>query len=298
MHPHAISFSGTRFSGAVLFWAQPICPLFGPVFLQLEKLTGGPSRLHDDNITTMKPVAKFLRSLMVLIGVNVRWYFQASLHAVNSEKQSSLTMIQGKKHHRSRWFCFSQISPSKANKLTEIQFNQALQISRKKTHLLLPWMNLRGPPHHHCYTRVALFTSHWWFTRQGFGTSEASSQPIKESLTPFFSLNNDGIFKITKCPSRCFMCNMAFRWWSCPKVRLAHYCASLPGVGALQLTPIWQTVATKLLLPQPAFSVKLLLWHKALTDQWSLELTWKNIKISCTRAIGNDLLLNIFNIIW
>ena len=44
------------------------------------------------------------------------------------------------------------------------------------------------------------------------------------------------------------------------------------------LTPIWQTVATKLLLPQTAFQGKFLLCRygaKSLIDQWSLELAWK-----------------------
>ena len=108
VHPHAISFSGTRFFCAVLFWARPICPLFGPVFSQLEALTGGPSRLHDGSLgcqqhhhyETSREISTFARG--PTIGVHVAWYFQASIHAVNSEKQSSLTMMQDKKHRRYR----------------------------------------------------------------------------------------------------------------------------------------------------------------------------------------------------
>lgn len=133
VHPHVISFSGTRFFCAVLFWARPICPLFGPVFSQLEALTG--------HYETSREISTFARG--PTIGVHVAWYFQASIHAVNSEKQSSLTMMQDKKHHRYRWFRFSQISPSKANKLTEIQFNQALQISRTKNSSFLAMDELK-----------------------------------------------------------------------------------------------------------------------------------------------------------
>lgn len=92
VHPHVISFSGTRFFCAVLFWARPICPLFGPVFSQLEALTG--------HYETSREISTFARG--PTIGVHVAWYFQASIHAVNSEKQSSLTMMQDKKHHRYR----------------------------------------------------------------------------------------------------------------------------------------------------------------------------------------------------
>ena len=182
--------------------------------------------LDVNNITTMKPVAKFLRLLVVQRLVFMwrgtfkhpftPWTLRNSPPSPWC-KTKNITNIDDSVSLRS--LPQRPINSQKSN-LTKLS-----KFQEQKTHLFLPWMNWKQPPHHHCYTRVALFTTHWWSTNRGIQQIRDLQPANQGELYSILSLN-DGIFKITKCPSRCFICNMAFGWWSCPKVRLAHYCAA------------------------------------------------------------------------